>query len=80
MNWRATKNPRDSLEKFRFDLYYLKHMSPALDLAILMRTARRVLMRDSAMAAARRPDFRLTRAGSAFAADFTGLLGRRPAR
>lgn len=41
--------PEDSLEntirKLEFDLYYIKHMSPLLDLATMFHTARAILMR-----------------------------------
>ena len=45
--FRATNNPGDSLEKLRYDLYYVKNMSAALDLSILLKTAKRVLLHDS---------------------------------
>ncbi len=41
--------PEDSLEntirKLEFDLYYIKHMSPLLDLVTMLHTARAILMR-----------------------------------
>lgn len=45
--YRATNDPKDSLEKHHYDLYYLKHFSPALDLTILLKTIKRVFVRDS---------------------------------
>lgn len=81
LNYRATKDPKDSLEKFRYDLYYLKNRSPALDLAILLRTARRVAMGDSSRhAIIQRPDFRLPRASVEFAGGVSAMMGREPAR
>lgn len=47
--YRATSNPEDAAEKHNYDLYYLKHFSPALDLSILLKTIKRVMMSDSAM-------------------------------
>lgn len=51
----ATSNPQDSIEKHHFDLYYIKHFSPALDLTILLKTAKRVFVSDSRIAAASAP-------------------------
>jgi hypothetical protein len=45
--YRATNTPQDSIEKHHFDLYYLKHFSPALDLSILMKTVKRVCVKDA---------------------------------
>lgn len=45
--FRATNTPRDSVEKHHFDLYYLKHFSPALDLSILLKTIKRVFNKDA---------------------------------
>ena len=44
--YRATDNAQDSIEKHHYDLYYLKHFSLALDLSILLKTAKRILLRD----------------------------------
>ena len=35
----------DALEKLQYDLYYIKNMSPFLDLLILLATVRTVLLR-----------------------------------
>jgi lipopolysaccharide/colanic/teichoic acid biosynthesis glycosyltransferase len=35
---------RDALEKLKFDLYYIKHMSPFFDLMIILETAKIVLL------------------------------------
>ncbi len=45
--YRATNDPKDSVEKHHYDLYYLKHYSPALDLTILLKTIKRVFVKDS---------------------------------
>jgi len=49
LNFKATDNPRDSLEKFRYDLYYIKNLSLDLDLTIMLRTIRRAFLSDSAL-------------------------------
>ncbi|MFO0702769.1 MAG: sugar transferase [Candidatus Andersenbacteria bacterium] len=42
-NVHTSASAADTLEKIQYDLYYLKHRSLALDLAILLRTAKLVL-------------------------------------
>jgi lipopolysaccharide/colanic/teichoic acid biosynthesis glycosyltransferase len=44
--YRATDNPEDGLEKHNYDLYYLKHFSFALDVSILLKTIKRVMMKE----------------------------------
>ncbi len=44
--FRATDNPLDSIEKHNYDLYYLKHFSLALDLSIMLKTIKRVFVKD----------------------------------
>jgi exopolysaccharide biosynthesis polyprenyl glycosylphosphotransferase len=51
INYHATSSLAESVEKLHFDLYYVKNMSFALDLGIILRTFRRVFQRDSSMAA-----------------------------
>ena len=51
INFRATASARDSIEKLHFDLYYVKNMTLALDIGILLRTVRRVFQRDESFAA-----------------------------
>ena len=53
--YRATNDPQDSIEKHHFDLYYLKHFSPALDLSILLKTVKRVFVKDARISAVRTP-------------------------
>lgn len=43
INYRATSNPKDAMEKLHYDLYYVKNLSFALDLGILLKTLRKVL-------------------------------------
>jgi lipopolysaccharide/colanic/teichoic acid biosynthesis glycosyltransferase len=47
--YRATNDPKDSIVKHHYDLYYLKHFSLALDVGILLKTVKRVLVPDSRM-------------------------------
>jgi lipopolysaccharide/colanic/teichoic acid biosynthesis glycosyltransferase len=69
--FRATNDPRDSIEKHHYDLYYLKRFSPALDVAILLKTIKRVLIKDARVSSARTP-FPSRR--SIFAADIASLI------
>lgn len=47
LKFRATNSIDDSIEKIHYDLYYLKYLSFGLDVAILLKTVRRVLTSDS---------------------------------
>jgi len=47
--FRATDNPGDSWEKMHYDLYYIKHVSLALDVSILLKTLKRVLVNDASV-------------------------------
>ena len=51
INFHATSSEAESVEKLHYDLYYVKNMSLALDLGIILRTFRRVFQKDAAMAA-----------------------------
>jgi lipopolysaccharide/colanic/teichoic acid biosynthesis glycosyltransferase len=77
LNFKATDNPRDSQEKFRYDLYYLKNLSLDLDLTILLRTLRRVFLSDSEVPAASSGHMRLSRRGRRTARAMGSLGGRR---
>jgi exopolysaccharide biosynthesis polyprenyl glycosylphosphotransferase len=46
INFRATSSETDSVEKLRYDLYYVKNISLALDVGIIFRTIRRVFQKD----------------------------------
>lgn len=48
INSAATDSLADTREKVAYDLYYVKNMSLALDISILLKTARRVLQSDAA--------------------------------
>ena len=76
LNFRATNSVGDSLEKFRYDLYYIKHMSLDLDLTILIRTAVRLLTRDSSVPGARFRELKMVGTSSTMATAL-GSLGRR---
>lgn len=51
INYHATSSKEESLEKLHYDLYYVKNMSLALDLGIILRTFRRIFQKDAVMAA-----------------------------
>ena len=51
INYHATSSQAESVEKLHYDLYYVKNMSLALDLGIILRTFRRIFQKDSVMAA-----------------------------
>jgi lipopolysaccharide/colanic/teichoic acid biosynthesis glycosyltransferase len=51
INYHATSSKEESVEKLHYDLYYVKNMSLALDLGIILRTFRRIFQKDSVMAA-----------------------------
>lgn len=55
INFHATSSEAESVEKLHYDLYYVKNMSLAIDLGIILRTFRRIFQKDAAMA--RRPSF-----------------------
>ena len=49
VRFRATNSIDDSIEKIHYDLFYLKYLSFGLDVAILLKTLKRVLISDSAV-------------------------------
>lgn len=49
INFHATSSEAESVEKLHYDLYYVKNMSLALDLGIILRTFRRVFQKDAGM-------------------------------
>ncbi len=49
INYHATSSEAESVEKLHYDLYYVKNMSLALDLGIILRTFRRVFQKDAGM-------------------------------
>jgi len=49
INYHATSSEVESVEKLHYDLYYVKNMSLALDLGIILRTFRRIFQKDAAM-------------------------------
>jgi lipopolysaccharide/colanic/teichoic acid biosynthesis glycosyltransferase len=70
--YRATNDPSESLEKHHYDLYYLKHFSFALDFSILLKTLKRVCVRDSHVPAG--SPFFVRRSSAAF--DVGSLISR----
>lgn len=49
VRFRATNSIDDSIEKIHYDLFYLKYLSFGLDVSILLKTVKRVLISDSAV-------------------------------
>lgn len=49
VNYHATSSKEESVEKLHYDLYYVKNMSLALDLGIVLRTFRRVFQKDAVL-------------------------------
>ena len=47
VKFRATNSIDDSIEKIHYDLFYLKYLSFGLDVSILLKTLKRVLINDS---------------------------------
>lgn len=55
INYGATAGERGSLEKLHYDLYYVKNISLALDLGIILRTFQRVFRNDASFLADQAP-------------------------
>ena len=53
--FRATNNHQDSIEKQHYDLYYLKYFSFALDFTILLKTLKRLFIKDQRIASSPAP-------------------------
>lgn len=49
VKFRATNSIDDSIEKIHYDLFYLKYLSLGLDISILLKTLKRVLISDAAV-------------------------------
>ena len=76
LNFRATRDPGDSIEKLRYDLWYLEHVSLDVDLTILLRTIRRVVVGDAKVAPARSRVLYLDQEEAEHAAHIGALLRR----
>lgn len=74
--FRATSDPQDSIEKHHFDLYYLKHFSPALDLSILLKTIKRVFVKDARISAVRTPFPRTAARATPTRVDMASIVSR----
>ncbi|MBI2877342.1 MAG: sugar transferase [Candidatus Tectomicrobia bacterium] len=48
INYHYGSTVEDAIEKLRYDLYYIKHMSPLFDLLIIFRTIKVVLTGEGA--------------------------------
>ena len=78
LNFRATSSPREALEKLHYDLFYVKNVSLALDFSILLRTVRRILIRDGRGGTRGKVGLRgPIRAGRRFL-EFRSFIGRSP--
>lgn len=55
INFRATASQQDSIEKLHYDLYYVKNLTLALDIGILLRTFRRIFQKDESFDSAKPP-------------------------
>ena len=62
--YRATDNTQDAIEKHNYDLYYLKHFSLALDFSILLKTIKRVFVKESRTSNAPRPPAPVAHSGA----------------
>lgn len=60
INFRATNNHRDWEEKLHYDLYYVKNLSLALDVGILLKTLKRVFLREDHFDYHKLPSFQVT--------------------
>lgn len=74
--YRATNDPKDSVEKHHYDLYYLKHCSLALDLSILLKTVKRIFVKDVRVVSARTPFSRVPVRAAAFPVDISSIISR----
>lgn len=74
--YRATNNPKDSIEKHHYDLYYLKHFSFALDISILLKTVKRVCIHDARMLTARTPAPRYRHSSPIASFDIGSIISR----
>lgn len=74
--YRATNDPKDSVEKHHYDLYYLKHFSFALDFSIMLKTVKRVFIRDTRIAPARTPAPRYRRLSPIAGFDVGSIISR----
>jgi lipopolysaccharide/colanic/teichoic acid biosynthesis glycosyltransferase len=74
--FRASHNPLDAIEKHNYDLYYLKHFSLALDFSILLKTLKRVVVKESPAASVTppRPPEPTTRSNVGL--DIASIVGR----
>ena len=74
--FRATNNPHDSIEKHNYDLYYLKNFSLALDFSIMLKTVKRVFLRDPSIPSVPAPTRRQTTSDADTSLDIASIVGR----
>src|SRR4029079_4207584 len=74
--FRATHNPLDAIEKHNYDLYYLKHFSLALDFSILLKTLKRVVVKESPAASVTPPHPPEPSTQSNVCLDIASIVGR----
>lgn len=74
--YRATNDPKDSIEKQHYDLYYLKHFSLALDISILLKTVKRIFVQDTRISSVETPMPRASARRAARAVDIASIIKR----
>jgi lipopolysaccharide/colanic/teichoic acid biosynthesis glycosyltransferase len=74
--YRATNNPQDSVEKHNYDLYYLKHFSLALDFSIMLKTIKRVFIKDARTLSIQAPPPTGGTSNQDVALDIASIVGR----
>jgi lipopolysaccharide/colanic/teichoic acid biosynthesis glycosyltransferase len=74
--FRATNDIQGSIEKHHYDLYYLKNFSLALDFSIMLKTFKRVFLRDARVSTPSVPYPAATNSGTAVRIDITSIVGR----
>ncbi len=75
--FRATRDPQDSIEKHSFDLYYLKHFSLALDFSIMLKTVKRILVKDSRVPVSSTPYPLMSTPDSDLRVDVASIVSRK---
>jgi lipopolysaccharide/colanic/teichoic acid biosynthesis glycosyltransferase len=74
--FRETSSPQDSIEKHNYDLYYLKHFSLALDFSIMLKTVKRVFVKDPRAVSGPAPTPREPASDAEVRLDIASIVGR----
>lgn len=74
VRFRATNSIDDSIEKIHYDLFYLKYLSLGLDISILLKTLKRILISDSSVVALPAPSLLPKKNVEHWAGDLTAHL------